>query len=143
MSNTYPIPAYHFSVEWGGPTIAFHQVTGLNLEVNVVEFRNGSSPESTVQKMPGLIKYSNIVLKRGVTKNDTSFFGWINTIKLNTVERRDITISLLDEEHAPVMIWKVRNAFPVRYSGPVLTANSSDIAMEELEIAHEGLMLLN
>jgi phage tail-like protein len=143
MSNTYPMSAYHFSVEWGGPTIAFHQVTGLNLEVNVVEFRNGSSPESTVQKMPGLIKYSNIVLKRGVTKNDTSFFGWINTIKLNTVERRDITISLLDEEHAPVMIWKVRNAFPVRYSGPVLTANSSDIAMEELEIAHEGLMLLN
>jgi phage tail-like protein len=139
MANAYPMPAYHFRVEWGGVNIGFSEVSGLNLEVAVVEYRNGASPEFHTQKMPGQIKYSNVVLKRGVTRGDNDFFKWINTIRLNTVERRDITISLLNEDHEPVMTWRLRNAFPVRYSGPVLAANSSDIAIEELEIAHEDL----
>jgi phage tail-like protein len=139
MANNYPMPAYHFRVEWGGSRIGFQEISGLNLEVNVVEYRDGASPEFHTQKMPGLVKYSNVVLKRGVTRGDNEFFHWINTIRLNTVERRDITISLLNEDHEPVMTWQLRNAFPVRYSGPVLEANSSDVAIEELEIAHEDL----
>jgi phage tail-like protein len=118
------------------------KVSGLNLEVAVVEYRNGASPEFHTQKMPGQTKYSNVILKRGVARGDNEFFQWINTIRLNTVERRDIIISLLNENHEPVMNWRLRNAFPVRYSGPVLVANSSDIAIEELEIAHEDLEVI-
>jgi phage tail-like protein len=141
MANNYPMPAYHFIVDWGGANIGFYEVSGLNLEVDVTEFRDGSSPEQHTRKMPGLIKYNNVILKRGVRHGDNDFFNWINTIRLNTVERRDITISLLNEDHNPVMSWRLRNTFPVKYSGPVLTANSSDIAMEELEIAHEGFVV--
>ena len=63
----------------------------------------------------------------------------MNTIQLNTAERRDISIRLLDETHSPVMIWKVRNAFPVKYNGPFLQAQSNEVAIESLELAHEGI----
>jgi len=93
------------------------------------------------QKMPGLVKYNNITLKRGLMEGDTEFIDWINTIEMNAVERRDITIQLLNERHEPVCTWGVKNAFPVRYSGPRLQANANTIAIEELELAHEGLSL--
>ena len=139
----YPLPKYHFIVQWGGNQIGFTEVTGLDINIEVIEYRSGSSPVQSVTKMPGLIKYSNITLKRGIVKGDTDFFKWINTIQQSTVERRDVVISLLNENHEPVMTWKARNAFPVKYSGPDLNAESSDVAIETLELAHEGLSLIS
>ncbi len=133
------MPAYHFVVQWGGTRIGFQEVSGLNIQADAVEYREGSNPESQPLKMPGQIHYSNIVLKRGIVAKDNDFFAWINTIKLSKVERRDIVVQLLNENHEPVVVWKIRNAFPVRYSGPVLLANASEVAMEELELAHDGL----
>jgi len=135
----YPLSNYHFQVEWGGTRIGFTEVGGLDIEVDVIEYREGSSPEYSPTKMPGQYKYSNIILKRGIFKQDNDFFQWMNTIHLNEVERRDITISLLDETHVPVMTWKVRNAWPVKYSGPMLKANGHEVAIETLELAHEGI----
>ena len=132
MANTYPMPAYHFVVQWGGTRIGFQEVSGLNIQADAVEYREGSNPESQPLKMPGQIHYSNIVLKRGIVAKDNDFFAWINTIKLSKVERRDIVVQLLNENHEPVVVWKIRNAFPVRYSGPVLLANASEVAMEGL-----------
>jgi phage tail-like protein len=139
MSLFYPMPAYHFRVEWGGTNVGFMEVSGLNINIDVTEYRNGADPSQTLRKMPGLIHYSNVSLKRGITKGDTDFIKWINTIRLNIVERRDVVVTLLDGDHSPVMTWKLHNAFPVKYYGPVLSGNSSDIAIEELELAHEGL----
>ena len=126
------MPAYHFVVQWGGTRIGFQEVSGLNIQADAVEYREGSNPESQPLKMPGQIHYSNIVLKRGIVAKDNDFFAWINTIKLSKVERRDIVVQLLNENHEPVVVWKIRNAFPVRYSGPVLLANASEVAMEGL-----------
>lgn len=139
MAAHYPMPAYHFTVNWGGTRTGFSEVSGLESEVEVSEYREGSDPSQHARKMPGLQKFGNIVLKRGIMKGDNEFFAWMNTIQLNTVERRDITISLLDENHAPIMVWQVRNAFPIKYSGPILVANSSEIAIEELVLTHEGI----
>ncbi|HMS66340.1 MAG TPA: phage tail protein [Ignavibacteria bacterium] len=138
----YPLPNYHFIVQWGGENVGFTEVTGLDIIIDVIEYRSGSSPVQSVTKMPGLIKYSNIILKRGIVKGDTDFYKWINTIRQSTVERRDIVISLLNENHEPVMTWKARNSFPVKYSGPDLNAKSSEVAIETLELAHEGLTLI-
>lgn len=137
----YPLAGYHFQVEWGGSRIGFSEVSGLEIETDVIEYRDGASKEYGSQKMPGRPHYRNIVLKRGVEPDDNEFFEWINTIKMNDVERRDLTISLLNEEHEPVMVWKVRDAFPVRLSGPDLSATESEVAIETLEIAHEGLVI--
>jgi phage tail-like protein len=93
--------------------------------------------------MPGMLKYSNITLKRGSMNGDSDFYKWINTTSLNTVERRDIIISLLNETHAPVMTWKAKNAFAVKVQASDLKSDGNEVAIETLELAHEGLNILN
>lgn len=139
--QTRPLPAYHFIVEWGGTRIGFIEVSGLEITNDVIEHHDGSDPGQVTRKMPGLRKYSNITLKRGIVKGDNDFFNWMNTQSLNEVERRDIVIKLLDQDHQPILIWKVINAFPVKLSGPVLNGAASNVAIEELELAHEGLII--
>ena len=143
MATNYPLPKFHFRVEWGGTSIGFSEISGLNIENKVIEYRDGVSPEYSKIKMPGMREFSNVTMKRGVFKGDNEFFKWLNTISLNKVERRDITISLLNENHEPVVVWKIRNAFPVKIQSTDLKADGSEVAIEQLEIAHEGLTIEN
>ncbi len=140
MAN-YPLPKFHFSVEWGGTRIGFTEVTGLTIENEVIEYREGNSPEYNKVKMPGLHKFGNITLKRGTFTNDNDFFKWLNTVKLNTIERRNLTISLLNEEHEPVVVWKVKSAWPVKIQAPDLKSDGNEVAIETIELAHEGLVI--
>lgn len=139
---TYPIPKFHFRVEWGGSKIGFTEVTGLDQQVEAIEYREGSSPEYSKIKMPGLHKFSNVTLKRGTFSGDKEFYSWIKTVSLNTVERRDVTISLLNENHEPIITWKIRNAFPVKVQASDLKADGNEVAIETLELAHEGLRVV-
>ncbi|MET0518566.1 MAG: phage tail protein [Burkholderiaceae bacterium] len=143
MPQQYPLPVFHFTVQWGGTRIGFSEVSGLTQENQAIEYRDGSFPEYSSIKMPGLRKFSNVTLKRGVVKADNDFFKWLSTIKLNQVERRDVVIALLNENHEPVMVWKIHNAFPVKVEGPGLKASGNEVAIESVEIAHEGLELQN
>jgi phage tail-like protein len=139
----YPLVSFHFQVQWGGTKIGFSEVSGLEVQTEVIEYREGSGPVHSSIKMPGLKKFSNITLKRGIVKGDNEFFQWWNSIKLNTVERRDITISLLNENHEPVVNWKVVNAFPVKIKCSDLKASGNEVAIETLEIANEGIIIEN
>jgi phage tail-like protein len=143
MPTLYPLPTFHFSVAWGPERVGFSEVSGLTQENQAIEYRDGAFREFSSIKMPGIRKFSNIVLKRGIAKADNDFFKWMSTVKLNTVERRDLTISLLNENHDPVMVWTVHNAFPVKLEGPGLKASTNEVAIESIEIAHEGLELQN
>ncbi len=143
MATEYPIVKFHFQVEWGGTKIGFTEVSGLDVETEVVEYRHGASPEYFKTKMPGMQKYSNITLKRGTFASDNEYFAWWNTVKLNTIERRDITISLLNEEHAPVIVWKVKNAWPTKIQSTDLKADGNEVAIESMELVHEGLSIQN
>jgi len=143
MPGPYPLPVFHFTVDWGGKRIGFAEVAGLTQENQAIEYRDGSFPEYSSIKMPGLRKFSNLTFKRGIVKSDNDFFKWLSTVKLNTVERRNLVISLLNEEHQPVMVWKVLNAFPVKVEGPGLKATGNEVAIESIEVAHEGLELQN
>lgn len=143
MPQQYPLPVFHFTVQWGGTRIGFSEVTGLTQENQAIEYRDGSFLEYSSIKMPGLRKFSNLVLKRGIVKADNDFAKWLSTIKLNTVERRDIVVALLNENHEPVMVWKALNAFPVKVEGPGLKASGNEVAIESIELAHEGLELQN
>ncbi len=133
----YPLASYHFTVDWGGTHIDFTSICDLEVEVDVIEFRSGASPEYSSTKMPGLVKYSDITLKRGSFVNDNEFFDWFDSIQLNQVPRRDIVVKLLNEQHEPVRSWKIKSAFPrkVRYGD--LNASKSEYAIEELTLAHE------
>jgi len=140
---TYPLVKFHFQVDWGGTKIGFTEVSGLDVESEVVEYREGASREYSKVKMPGMQKYSNITLKRGTFKSDNEYFKWWNTVKLNTIERRDVTIALLNEEHEPVVIWKVKNAWPSKIQSTDLKADGNEVAIESMELVHEGLTIQN
>lgn len=143
MANEYPIPKFHFQVEWDGSKIGFTEVSGLDIEREVIEYRDGSSKEYSKLKMPGLTKFSNITLKRGSFKNDNDFYDWWSSNKLETVHRRDITISLLNEEHEPIITWKVRNAWPSKITPTDLKSDDNSVAIETMELIHEGLTIEN
>lgn len=143
MGSNYPLSTNHFIVDWGGQRIGFTEVSGLSIEMEPISYRQGASPEYSNITMPGQIKHTNIVLKRGISLGDNDFYDWFKTVKLNTIERRDITISLLNEEHEPVVTWKVKNAFPVKVSWPDLKANANEPAIETIELAHEGITVQN
>lgn len=140
MANL-PLPKFHFQVQWGGARIGFTEVTGLDKQVEAIEYREGSSPEYSKIKMPGMHKFSNITLKRGTMPGDSDFYKWVRTINLTVSERRDLIISLLNERHAPVMTWKAKNAFPIKVQASDLKSDGNEVAIETVEIAHEGLEL--
>jgi phage tail-like protein len=142
MAN-YPLPKFHFQVEWGGSKVSFTEVTGLNVETDVIEYRDGASPEFHKIKMPGLQKFPNVTLKRGTFRSDNEFFKWWNTVALNTIERRDLTISLLNERHEPVVVWKIKQAWPSKVMSGDLKADANEVLIESIELVHEGLSIQN
>lgn len=139
----YPLPVFHFQVKWHGDSLAFSEVSGLSTEIQVIEYRDGANKDYSPQKMPGIPKHGNITLKRGILPKNNQFFDWLNTTKLNKVDRADIIISLLNDNHDPVMTWKAINAFPVKIEGPGLKSTGNEVAIESIEIAHEGLTIEN
>lgn len=139
----YPIPKFHFQADWGGVRIGFTEVSGLDAETEVIEYREGASLEYSKRKIPGMQKFPNVTMKRGVFASDNDYFKWWNTVALNTIERRSVTISLLNEKHEPVMVWKVKNAWPAKIASTDLKADGNEIAIESIELAHDGLVIQN
>jgi phage tail-like protein len=139
----YPLPKFHFQVQWGGTKIGFNEVTGLEVTTEKIEYRDGASKEYHKVRMPGMQTFGDLTLKRGVFAGDNEFYDWWNTVALNTVERRDITISLLNESHEPVVVWKVKNAWPTKVTSTDLNASGNETAIETLVLTHEGLTMEN
>ena len=135
----WPIPKFHFEVSWGGIDLGFQEVSGLEMETQFIEYRSGNDVDLVTRKIPGLKKHGTITLKKGVFENDTTFYDWFADVQTNTERREDVTISLLNEEHEPIMTWTVRNAFPVKISGPDLKSDANEVALETIELAHEGI----
>jgi len=134
----WPIPKFHFKVEMGDTEIGFQEVTGLEMEIEFIEYRTGDDPTYLKQKIPGLKKHGNITLKKGVYAGDDSFWEWFKEVQTNPERREEVVIQLLDEEESPVVTWTVTNAFPVKVSGPDLKSDANEIAIESIELAHEG-----
>jgi phage tail-like protein len=136
-----PYKAFSFLVEIDGiARAAFSEVSGLESETAVVEYRMGGEP-TTVRKLPGLTKYANIVLRRGVTKDD-ELWNWRKAVVDGNVDRRNGSITLLDDSHNEVVRWNFYNGWPSKWEGPALDAKANEVAIETLEIAHEGLELV-
>ncbi len=146
----YPIPKFHFQVEWGeGFRIGFTEVSGLDFETEVIEYREGSSKKYNKTKQPGLTKYSDITLKRGTFEGDFDFFNlWKETYYFqegNTTGsryRRPVTIKLLNEEHEPIVTWQLENAWAKKVQATDLKADANEVAIETMELVHEGLTIM-
>jgi len=143
QNDIWPLPKFYFSVDIDGNTMGFQEVSGLDIETEPLEYRAGDSKVFSKVKMPGMIKTSNVTMKKGIFVSDNALFDWFSEIKMNTITRKSITISLLDQEGSPTMVWKLNNAFPVKIQGTDLKAEGNEVAVESIEIAHEGLTIEN
>ncbi|MEM7369919.1 MAG: phage tail protein [Bacteroidota bacterium] len=135
----YPLPKFHYRVDFGGTEIGFTEISGLDVESDLIEYRDGASPEFHKIKMPGMQKFSNITLKRGTFKDNIEFYEWWDTVQLNKIERRDVTITLLNEDHEPVVVWKLTQAWPLKVQSTDLKSDGNEVAIETMELAHEKL----
>ena len=137
-TENYPVPVFHFLVEWGGTRVGFTEVSGLSFTVDPIEYREGNSPNYHPTKMSGMHKFGNITLKRGTFKGDNELFQWLNAVNLNKPDRRTITIKLLDETHNPIFTWTVLNAWPTKVDGVSFKSTGNEVAMDSCELVCES-----
>ena len=138
---TWPMVKFSFQVKWDSTELVFQEVTGLSSETQVIEYRGGNSKVFSTVKMPGLQKFGNVTLKKGVFKGDKALWDKYNAIAMNTYKRSSITISLLDETNEVAMTWTLSNAFPTKITVTDMKADSNEVAVESIELAYEGLKL--
>ena len=141
-ANVWPLVKFAFSVKIGDTEMLFQEVTGLSSETQVIEYRVGNSAVFSNVKMPGIKKYGNVTLKKGIFKDDKAMWTMYNLIKMNTIERKTVTISLLDEEQEVAMSWTLDNAFPCKMTVTDMKADANEPAVESMELAHEGLKIV-
>lgn len=135
IKNKYPIPVFYYRVTIGdNDAIAFSEVSGLSIQYETITYKDGLSYKEGNKYMPGLISPINLTLQKGIVKADSFLFDWFNTIRLNTVEKRDVRIDLLNENDEPTVSWLVRDAFPTKLNVPSFNASSNEVAIESLEL---------
>ncbi len=135
-----PYAGFNFLVEIDGITMAaFSECSGLSTDTDPIEYRNGSE-DITVRKVPGLKKFANISLKRGMTQ-DLELWNWRKTVLDGVTERKSGSIVLLNEARTPVLRWNFREGWPTKWEGPSMNATENNITIETIEIVHEGLEL--
>ena len=134
----YPHTRFRYKVEIDGIDAGgFSEATGFDASIDVVEYREGDM-ETTPSKIPGLKRYGNITLRQGLV-DSTAIYDWMMTGVNGAVDRKTVTVTLQDEEGSPAASWQIINAWPMRYTAPDFNASASEIAIESIEIAHEGM----
>ncbi len=129
---------FNFLVEIDGISrAAFHEVSGFDSTIDVIEHREGGE-NTTLHKLPGMTKYSNLVLKWGIT-DDVQLYQWHRQVVNGEIQRKNGSIVLLDRAGQEVARWNFIRAWPSKYDGPDFNAEGNDIAIETLELAHEGV----
>jgi phage tail-like protein len=134
-----PYRGYNFLVEVDGISrAAFRECSGLETSQDPIDYREGTDP-LTVRKLPGLVRYSNVTLRVGVT-DDTELWDWRQRAVDGDVDRRNGSIVLLDDTGTEQVRWNFREGWPTKWTGPSFNATGNEVAIEALEIAHEGLV---
>lgn len=143
QDNGWPLPTFNFKVEIVNlGVITFKEVFGLGDE-RVMENKSEDKPDSPSTHVPGSWKTKRVIMRKGTFSYNERIFDWLDTFKLHIIQREQIVITLLDECGNPAMVWKLRNAHPIRLAGVALQQNGGEVLIEELELAHEGLTIEN
>lgn len=140
-ADLWPVAKFFFTVDIDGEVYSFQEVTGLKATIEAYEYRAGDDPSLTKKKAPGLRKYDNITLKKGVFRDDTRLHEWFKLVQQGGDEfRKDLTISLLGDAADDVILsWRIVRAFPVSMASPDLNAEGNEASIETIELAHEGV----
>lgn len=140
-NTTWPLPKFYFSVTGMPGNPVFQEVTGLQTEVQVIEYRAGNNPIFSPIKMPGLGKVGNVTMKKGIFVTDGSLWDWFNSIAMNTIERVTLVVNLLDQTGTPQYKWQLNNAFPTKLTGTDLKSDGNEVAVESIEVAFETMTI--
>ena len=145
QDSVWPLPKFYFKVQIGSHANAVHfqEVSGLDIEPQIIEYRHGNSKLFSTIKMPEISKTGTVTLKKGVFVNNTIFWDWYNALKMNTLKRETYTIHLLDETLKPTMTWELSNALPVKITGTDMKSDNNEIAIETLELVYEAIIVRN
>ena len=145
MANrTTPYGAFNYLVNFDGDELlgGFSDVSGINTEITVAEYRNGNDKENHVRKLGGVHKVGDVTLKRGILDSKL-LFDWIAQARTQgPAAQKSVTITLLDESQSPVQTWVLRGVIPMKYTGPTLAGKGGgEVAMEEIVLSAEALEL--
>ena len=144
IKNTYPIPVFYYRVTIGGEdSIAFSEVSGLNFQYETITYKDGLSYKDGPKYMPGFFNVVNLTLQKGIVPADSFLLDWFKTIRLNTVEKRDVRIDLLNENGEATASWTAKDAFPTKLDAPSFNASSNEVAIESLELTATWLEVSN
>ena len=145
VAELWPVAKHYYVLNIDGTEIAFQEVTGLGMEIDIIEFRgSGDSLLLSSKKQPGLTNPVNLVCKKGVYQGDSRladhFQGLVgDKSQYQNQQRLDMTVQLLDELGSPVVTWQIGKGFPVKYQGNDLKSDASEVAIETLEITYEDI----
>lgn len=145
-NGEYPLPVFHFEVVWkeGETDVkgSFTEISGLNREIQLLEYRDGVTKDYATIKIPGMRKDNNVTLKRGVFHGDNKLYEWwLKISSLDEIEKRTVTIKLLGEDHEPRVTWTLNNAWPLKLESPGLKADGNEVAVESMELVFEGMTI--
>ncbi|MEO5576684.1 MAG: phage tail protein [Gaiellaceae bacterium] len=133
-----PYANFNFLVDLGqGDDAGFSEVELPEGRIEVIEYRDGNDKVSSARKLPGRVSYPNVILRRGLA-GGLELFDWWKAVRDGSPDRRNVTITLLDEQRTPVQRWRLRNAWPAKVDSSPLNALGNEVLIETLELAHEG-----
>lgn len=147
IKSAYPLPVYNYRVDIGQDTIAFSEVSGLNIAYETTTYKESSTEPGKasprVFRMPAQAVTTTLTLKKGLVpaKSQAALYDWITSIRINQVIKKDIVISLCDETGKAVVTWTVLNAFPTKLDVPTFDANSNDVAIESMELMADDIII--
>lgn len=140
IKTDYPLPVYNYRVDIGADTIAFSEVSGLEISVETITYKESQVASGiagpNVMHMPGASKPLTITMKKGfvVAKSVPVLYNWLKSTELNRIDKKDITVHLCDEKGISVVRWKVIDAFPTKLTAPSFNASSNEVAIETMEL---------
>ena len=146
IKRLYPLPAYNYKVSFDGTNISFSQVSGLAMTFETSTYKESPIEDirgPVTMRMPGQHADVTLTLQKGIVRGQSvsSLFTWINSIKTNIVQKKDVRIELLDEEGVAVIRWTVRNAFPTSLEAPTFDASTNDVAIESLQLMADSILI--
>ncbi len=145
IKANYPLPVYNYKVDIGQDTVAFSEVSGLNIGYETTVYKESAAESGKagprVFRMPAQASNTTVTLKKGIVpaKSQAALYDWISSVRINQVIKKDIVISLCDETGKAVVTWTVSNAFPTKMVVPTFDAKSNDVAIESLELMADGV----
>ena len=139
----WPLPKYHFRVEWNEHVLSFQEVSGLDAEPQPIQNERGDELQFSAIKMSGIQQFGNVILEKGIFLSENNFWDWFDQIKSNTQRRLPLTISLTDENGTVSMVWKLDSAWPTKISGADGGLEGEQVSIERIEVAHEGITIIS